>query len=349
VASGCNQVAVIDAKSKLIMRYIPVGDQLNAAGHDIQVSGDGAYAYLSIYSGRYVQKIDTRTDTVTATADLGAAANGAVGNWSIIDLSPLDTALMVSGFTSPGYVVALNTASMQINAHKSIDVVTGGTSDFTYPHGIGSNANWDTFFVALQNGNVVNKYTFNPHYYLKHIPIKGNAAVLTTVPGSTPDPHQIEMAPDHSTYFVTCQNTAEVRVMDAHTDALLDSIPVGAWPQEMATCVSKNYLFVVCMNDASNPNAGQVGSVYVLNLTTHEVITVLRGDFNKPHDIAVDEQDGLLFICSTNLGGTAHHLSTCGGGAPNGWYTVYDLNTLQPADKKRYEALPNAYALAPRF
>jgi len=347
MSSGCNQVAVIDAKSKLVMRYIPVGDGLDYAGHDIQVSADGMNAYLSLYSGSYVQKISTLTDTVVATANVGSVASGGTGgNWSVINLSPDASELMVSGWTTPGYIVSLNTATMQIIANKSVDVFTGGTASFQYPHGLGGNATWDTFFAALQYGNVINKFSFTPTYHLKQIPIKGNQAVLSTT-STSPDPHQIEMSPDYSKYFVTCQNSNEVRVMDTHTDALLDSIPVGKYPQEMAISRSKGYLFVACMRDDQNLTAGAIGSVYVIDINTLQVVKKLYGFFNQPHDVCVDEQDGLIFICSTNQGGVAHHISTCGGA--NGWYSVYDLNTLLPADNKVYEVLSFPYALANRF
>ncbi len=347
MSTACNQVAVIDAQSKLVMRYITVGDNENPVPHDVEVSHDGNFAYVSLYSGSYVQKIDTRTDTVVSTANLNSAVpSGSVGFWSIINLSPSDTALMVTGWTSPGYVVTLNTASMTINEKMSIDVNSGGTSSFLYPHGVASNATFDTFFVALQKGNVVNKFSFpSTGFYLKQVPIKGTQAIVTSNP-TTPDPHQLEMLPDHSRYFVTCQTSNEVRVMDAYSDVILDSIPVGAYPQEMAISTSKGYLFVACMLDKSNPTPGSTGSVYVIDYTTHKVVTTLYGDFSQPHDIAVDEQDGLVFICSTNQGGTSHHSPLCGG--VNGWYTVYDLNTLKP-DNKRYEVLAFPYTLSTRF
>jgi hypothetical protein len=108
---------------------------------------------------------------------------------------------------------------------------------------------------------------------------------------------------------------------------------------------SRNELFVVCMNDPGNPIPGDVGSVYVINLTTLNVDTILYGDFSVPHDVAVDEQDGLLFIVSTNFGGSAHHSTLCG--VP-GWYTVFDLKTLK-ADPRRFELTNDPYAISTRF
>ncbi len=347
---GCDLVAVIDAKSRLIMRYIPIGDASDKAPHDVEVSADGIYAYVNFYNGSYVQKIDTRKDTVVSTVNLGSVvAGGTGGAWSVISLSPMDTALMVSGYMPNGYVVTINTGTMQINPNLSVDIFSGGTDKFVYPHGLAGNAAFDTFYATLQLGNVVNKFTFKPVFWYKYVSLN-NSSPVTTNNATTPDPHQIEMSPDYSRYFVTCQNTNEVRVMDTYMDTLITVIPVGTFPQEMDISTSKNYLFVACMEDVANPRPGCHGSVYVIDIGNLQVVKKIYGDFYQPHDIAVDEQDGLVFIPSRNAnpaGPAPHHATACNGRA--GWYSVYDLNTLEPADNKRYDATVDPYAISARF
>ena len=354
VNQGCDLIAVIDAKSKLVMRYIPVGmDGGNPQSpHDVVVSSDGLYAYTSLYLGSYVQKIDTRIDTVISNVNLGSVALGGGGSWSIIYLSPEDTSFMVTGWQSDGNVVAVNTSAMTVNEHLSVDNYTGGTSYFTYPHGITGNATYDTFFVALQYGNVVVKYTFNGSFWYKYVSINGQPPSVSNNANDTtdPNPHFLLMSPDNSRYFVTCQSTNQVVVMDAHTDTVIASIPVGTFPQEMDISPSRNYLFVTCQEDASNPQVGRHGSVYVINYNTLQVVTVLYGDFYQPHGITVDEQDGFVFVPSRNVnpnGPAPHHTSACGG--RDGWYSVYNLNTLQPADNNRYEVTADPYSSAVRF
>jgi len=344
---GCDVVAVIDGQTKLVMRYIPVGGGLDeAAPHDVSISSDGMYAYVPLYAGSWVQKIDTRIDTVIATANLGLVAeNGTGGYWSIAMISPLDTAVMVSGWWSPGYVVTFNTTTMQVDPKSSIDVYSGGTQLFPYPHGLESNEAFDTFYTTLDYGNVVNKFWFKPSFGYEYISVNGSPTVITSNP-TTPDPHQIQMSPDNSKYFVTCQNTNVVSVMDRHTDSLITMIPVGAYPQEMDVSTSSNYLFVACMDDATNPQANCIGSVYVIDMTTLQVVKVLYGNFYEPHDIAVDEQDGFLYIASRNYTGTSHHSSVCGN---IGWYSVYNLSTLEPADGKQYYVTTDPYVINARF
>lgn len=352
---GCDLVAVIDAQSRLVMRYIPVGTNAGQteSPHDIKVDRDGRYAYVSLYGGTYVQQIDTRTDTVIASANLASSALGGSGQWNILYLSPVSSSLMVSGLVANGYVVNVNTTSMQVNPSLTVDINTGGTDVFRNPHGLGSNATFDTFYTTLQYGNVVTKYWFTGgvlHY--KYVSINGKPPVPTiTATGSNPDPHQLTMAPGYDRYFVTCQSTNEVRIMDALTDVVLDSIPVGTYPQEMTLAPSKNYLFVTCTEDASNPLPGRSGSVYVIDYTPPaHIVKVLYGDFYQPHGVAVDEQNGLIYIPSRNanpLGPAPHHATACGGRA--GWYSVYNLNTLEPADSKRYQVTVDPYTIVTRF
>ncbi len=114
VNQGCDLVAVIDAKSRVVMRYIPVGmNSTQIEGpHDVVISSDGIYAYVSLYNGNYVQKLDTRTDTVISNVNVGGVVlGGSGGAWSIINLSPNDTSFIVSGWQTNGNVVAVNTGA----------------------------------------------------------------------------------------------------------------------------------------------------------------------------------------------------------------------------------------------
>ncbi len=341
---GCNLIAVIDAKSRLVMRYIPVGSPTDQTPHVIRASQDGRFAYVPFYNGGILQKLDMQTDTVATTLNIAGFATGGVGNWSSMVLSPLDTALLVSGWINNGCIVAINTNNMQRIARKSIDLLSGITSLFPFPHGVAANITFDTFYATLQHNLI--RYAFNSSGVLSYHKI-------ISAPGA---PHEIEMVPDHSKYFVTCPRSAaepsckQVRVYDAHTDTLLRSWEVGTEPKEMALAPSRNLLFVTCMEDGSNPQVNRRGSVYVFNYSTLTLETILYGDFFQPHGIAVDEQNGLVFIPSRNAdpAGPAPHHSTSCSGRP-GWYSVYNLNTLQPADNKRYDVPSDPYSIATRF
>ena len=54
---GCDMVAVIDAQTKVVMRYIEVGKTPAIENpHCVRVSSDGRFAYVSFLGGDYIQK-----------------------------------------------------------------------------------------------------------------------------------------------------------------------------------------------------------------------------------------------------------------------------------------------------
>lgn len=339
---GCDLLAVIDVQKNVVMRYIEIGANpaANESPHCVRVSGDGQFAYVSFLNGNYIQKIDTRTDKVVGAANLGP------GSWNILFPSPDNSSLATTDWQSNGQIVFVNTGTMQ-----TIPGLTGsGSGVFVYPHGITSNSAFDTLFITGQYGNVIYKYA--PHIpWYNMISLNSSPAAATTAGDNTsPNPHEILMSPDGSRYFVSCQGTNEVRVMDAHKDTLIAVIPVGTFPQELAMSSTLPYLFVSCMEDAANPLPGRKGSVHVINYNTLQPVQTLYGDFYQPHGIAVDDRDGLVYIASTNAnpnGPAPHHATACAGRA--GWYTVYNINTLKPLNSNRYEVTVMPYSAAPRF
>jgi DNA-binding beta-propeller fold protein YncE len=344
---GCDLIAVIDGEKNVVMRYIPVGvsNGIIESPHCIRVSSDGAYAYVSLMNGDRIQKIDTRTDELVSTMNVGTIGGGSGGSWNIVHLAADDTTLIATNWRSNGCVALGNANTMQ--PYYSLSACG---SSFVYPHGITANATHDTIFVTAQYGNVIYKYSPQIPYY-KQISLNGNPPQTTGSSDNTsPNPHEIIMSPGGTRYFVTCQGTNEVRVMDARKDTLIATIPVGTFPQEVVMSHSKPYLFVTCTEDAANPSPGRKGSVYVINYNTLEVVSILYGDFYQPHAIAVDDPGGKIYVVSTNASPTGpapHHATACSGRA--GWYTIYDLNTLQPYNSRRYQVTVLPYAAAARF
>ena len=326
---GCDLLAVVDAQSKLIMRYIPIGAQLGTINspHCVRVSPDGAYAYVAFYSSPYIQKIDTKTDTVVASLNLGANTD----SWSLLHVSPDGNNLLVTNYIANGSVKKV-----------SNDMVTNTSygGGFTNPHGIANNPTFDTFFVTSQYGNVIYKFS---QFKLSRVTLDGKAPAFT---GSVyQDPHEIMMTPNYSKYFVTCQYSNEVRVMDALTDTLIKTIAVGTYPQEIAVSLSKHCMFITCKEDVSS-YTGFLGSVYAIDYNTYAT-TRIDGKFYRPHGITVDDKNGVLYIVSSNANGIAsHHATACGG---DGWYNVYDLNTLTPINNTRYETTNMPYSADTRF
>ena len=288
----------------------------------------GRYAYVSFTFGQIIQKIDTRTDAIVGAADLGSAS----AQWNILHVSDDGSQLLVTGLI--GSVAKLiRTSDMSV-------ISTNNNSKLIFPHGIASNVSFDTFYITCQTGNRVYKATADG--YVKVISIDSDPPSGN----SSRDPHEIMMTPDGNKYFLTCQASNEVRVMDAHADTLMYVFSVPTYPQELAMSVTQPYMYVTCMEDSLS--ATSKGAVVVINYNTMQIVKTISGDFWQPHGVTVDEQRGLLFVASRNFtnGVAPHHSSNCGG--RNGWYNVYNTTTWQRLGGD-YEAMPDCYSLDSRF
>jgi DNA-binding beta-propeller fold protein YncE len=334
---GCDLLSVIDAERKVIMRNIRLGkDASIETPHCVRVSKDGRYAYVSFTNGLYVQKIDTRTDQVVGEVKLSEPFESA--QWNVLHISDDGSKFIVSDLAR-GNLKIVNTADMTI-------VTDFGPGTFAHPHGIESNTAFDTFYVTGQFGNTVYKVTTTGSP--KSISVDGEPANNSE---SGPNLHEIMMTPDHSKYFLTCENTNEVRVMDAYGDTLIHNFSgLPAKPQELAISKVQPYIFVTCMEDAATPVANARGAVVVINYTTMQIVKVLYGDFYQPHAVTVDDDRQVLYVASANIlttGPAPHHVSECAG--RNGWYSIYDINTWAPVRRIRYETSVAPYSADIRF
>lgn len=299
--------------------------------HCVRFTADGRYAYVTFTSGEYLQQIDVAADKVINSLYLGP------GSWNLFKLSPDGTKMLVCDFNG-GVIKYVDLQHMKI-----LDQYDG----FANPHGIASTPNFDTFFITGQVGNTVYRLVIK-----NGIGLSKEFSIDNQEPNIKPsyDPHEIIMSPDYSKYFLTCQTSNEVRVMDAHTNQLLKVIPVGTFPQEFALSHVKPYLFVSCQEEVTAEFPGYRGAVYVINYNTMELVARIPGPFFQIHGLTVDDQRGLLYIASRNVrsdGPAPHHTSECGG--RNGYYNVYDINTFQSYNGKRYESSVDPYSADIRF
>ena len=329
---GCDLIASVDAQSFQVMRQINIGKTpAIESAHCVRFGPDGKYAYVGFLAGSWIQKIDAGTDEVIDGVQVG------MGQWNILHPSADGKELIAADFVN-GLLKIIRTEDMAI-----IQTINGNGL-FKSPHGIASNLAFDTFYVTGQSGNTVYKISRDEEYYEE---VSIDNAPANSNPG-TRDPHEILMSPDHSKYFVTCQASNEVRVMDAHSNQLLAAIPVGTFPQELTLSRTRPYVFASCMEDKVIPF--YKGSVYAINYNTLQVEKVIAGEFYQPHGVTVDDVNGLLFIASANVdtsGVAPHHVSDCAG--RNGWFSVYDLNTLAPKTTRRYEVTVYPYSIDTRF
>lgn len=330
IHQGCDMVAVIDVAKHVVMRYVSVGNKpFPESAYYTIVSPDGRYAYVSFWFATEVYKIDTYTDKVAAIYTLNNKF------WSAMTISGDGQQLVLTNGDDYGLAI-INTVSGQVQYQAN----TG----FAAPHGITANAAFNTFYVTSLFGNTIYKYTNGNTDTI----LLDNMPATTRKGNNTPDPYTIRMSPDGSKYFVSCGGTNDVRVFNTGNDSLLKVIPVGTMPQHISASKSRPYLFVPCMEDAS---AGIFkGSVYVIDYNTLEIVNIIKGSLYQPHTVAVNDRDNTFYIFSRNQnydGPAPHHSGPCSG--RNGYYQVYDMNTLMPANGRRYEVLVDPYVSAIRF
>jgi len=307
---GCDEVTVLDAETMLAMRYVKVGNSNNTEGpHMVKVAPNNQFWCASYIAGIYFQKFSTENNTLLGQANIGS------GSWNTFVISSDSKKAYVIDWSGNGKIAIVNLDNM------TAQVLSGG---FTYPHGSGLNATDDTLYVTAQTGNFIYKIPVNDFSSLEQISMNSNPASSS----SSLNIHEIAFSPDDSKYFVTCQTTNQIRVIQKSNDSLLSVIPVGVFPQEMGVSSAFPYLFVSCTED-NVTFPGKTGSIYVINYQTNSVVASIYAG-HQSHGIAVDDENKRVYITNRNVstGGPApHHSALCTG--RNGYITVIDMNTLQ--------------------
>ena len=318
---GCDVVTVIDQETGIPMRYIPVGaDFAIESPHGIRLSPDGQYWYVCFSSGRYLEKYRTSDDSFVGRILLGANSSAAFGSWNTFAITPDSRHAFVIDWSTTGRIAWVDLEAMQFNLLYQ-------SSAFVQTHGSLISPDGNSLFVTTTSGNFIYKFDItdptSPSW--DQIIIDGVSTFPSNV--SSENGHEVVFTPDGTKYFVTCSGTNFVRAFDAATDALIATIPVGVYPQEMAIATNSPYLYITCMEDTTT-FPGKRGSVYVINWETNSVVeSIYTG--HQPHGIALDEDKQIVFVANRNVvsGGPApHHASVCGG--RNGYVSFIDM-TMQ--------------------
>lgn len=334
---GCDVVAVFDRTTGILMRYIDVGAKAGTESpHNIKMSPDKKYWYVIFTNGTIIQKYDASTDTYVGSATIGS------GNWNTFTVSNDGTKGFAVDWSANGKVAYVDLKNM------SLIQTWSGTMLFEYPHGSAINATDDTLYLTGQSGNFIYK-----------VPVADPSSTIqvslqTGMPPSTTaslNIHELIFNPDHSKYFVTCQFSNEVRIVNTKNDSVLKVIPTGNSPVEMSLSPSNGYLFVTCMEDTVFNPPGR-GCVSIINYNTNTFIKNIYTGY-QPHGIVVDETNNLVYVGNRNInpnGPAPHHVFFCGG--RNGYVTYIDLTTLTMKklglNDKRTEVSVDPYSMTIR-
>ncbi|HUM47962.1 MAG TPA: YncE family protein, partial [Chitinophagales bacterium] len=315
---GCDLVTVFDTKTLLAMRCIDIGALSGIeVPHQLKVSPDGQYWYACFVQGTVLQKYRTSDDSFVGQIEIGP------GNWNTMAISSDGTKAFVVDWDDEGKIAYVDLENLKFNQYYQ------GSGLFFGPHGSWLNNAFTTLYVTAQYGNFIYKIDItNPSFPVIDQVVLKPGQQPNTIQG-TLDPHELMLSNDESKYFVTCEASDEVRVMDANTDTLIAIIPVGNYPVEMAMSKTHPYLFVTCMEDPCSEPVCK-GSVYVIDYNTLTVVKVLQSGLFEPHGVAVDDGEGIVIVSNRNVnpsGPAPHHVSDCGG--RNGYMKFIDLNTLE--------------------
>ncbi len=338
---GCDAVCSIDAATDLQMRYIPVGASASIeSAHNIKISPDGQYWYCSFTAGRYLEKHRCTDDAFVARILLGPSDSAAVGNWNTLSISPDSRYAYVVDWSPNGRVARIDLQTNQwLQTYQ-------GSGLFNQPHGSAVSPDGNYLYLTCLNGNFVYRVDLS----LPQLPsidqeiIDGSAVALNN---NSENSHDILFSPDGTKYFVTCQHSNVIRVMDYTVDpnVLIATIPVGVYPQEMAisTDPATPYLYVTCMEDTST-YPGTRGSVAIINYQTNTFVTSVNSGY-QPHGIAVDDDRKMVIVSNRNavVGGPApHHSTSCVG--RNGYFSIINMNTNTLLSGSKTELIVDPYS-----
>ncbi len=315
VNQGCDLVTVFDAKSKLIMRCIDVGNRPTVeAPHDMYISPDGKNLYVSFYANSIFQKFRTSDDLKVGELDLNDQS------WHSMSISGDSKYALVSHLDGNGKVALIDLVNMKIK------VMYQGSQIFVYPHGIALNYDATLAYITSQQGNFIYRVSMTD-------PINPDIQKVTLNPGDIPynngiyKPYSVAFSSDYSKYYVTCQGTNELRIFKTENDSLLHVINTTGVPQLMSFSEKNPYLYIPCMKDTANLSTQS--SVNVINLNTNQLIASINTG-NQPRSCVVDDDNNCVWVANRNISGTGwapHHTTACAG--RNGYVTMIDQNTLQ--------------------
>lgn len=329
---GCDLVTVFDTQSKLIMRTINVGNSLQTeAPHDMIISPDGQYIYLSFYAGNLFQKFRTSDNSKVSEVTLSDYS------WHSIDISGDSKVGITTHLSGNGKATLIDIENMKI-----IETYQG-SGLLIYPHGCALNYDASMVYITSQQGNYIYKINLSD----THNP---DINTIMLQPGTMPasngvyKPYTIKYFPDYSKYAVTCQGTNELRVFDAANDSLLRIIKTTGVPQLMSFSNRFPYLFVSCMEDSAN--AQTASRVNVINYNTLQLVSAIFTGY-QPRGIAVDDDNNCVWVANRNIspvGWAPHHTTLCNGN--NGYITIIDMQSLKLIPEWKAEVSVDPYCIA---
>ncbi|MFE3887214.1 IPT/TIG domain-containing protein [Streptomyces lydicus] len=225
----------------------------------LEITPDGAFAYVADNGGNTVSVIDTATNLVTATV---TGLNG-----------PIDVAITPDG----NFVYVTNGSSNTVSViDTSTNTITGAPITVgSSPFEIDITPDGAFAYVANHGSGTVSV-----------IDTSTNLSIATITVGSSPN--GVAVSPDGLTVYVTNSGSGSVSVIDTATNLVTATVGVGSTPIGVVFTPDGNFAYVA--NNGSN-------TVSVIDTTTGppSVVTTING-FATPAGAAVNPDGTLVFV-----------------------------------------------------
>lgn len=319
----CDVVSVIDLDSKLLMRYIDVGNKSSQEFPEcIKVSPDKKNWYVSFFApSTFIQKFDAANDMLVSEIPLGQ------GVWTSYTITSDSRCAYIVDNSAIGKIVFTD-----LNKKKTELIYTFNDS-LIYPRGIVLDEQLHKLYVGSSTGNYIYSIDLSDNLkpLMKQIVIDKSGQPQNN---STLDPSNLLIA--GGLCYIACKGTNRICVVNMKNDSLLTTIELPAIPQQMDYSPQYRKLFVVCPDDSST-FPGYRGAVIAIDINNNQITGNIKSGY-QPYALSVDDKTGILTVANANLnsnGPTPHHVSGCGG--RNGNVSFIDLKTMQVIKNKTFE------------
>ena len=231
----------------------------------ISIAGAAPYAYITNSVSNNVSVIDTATNQVTATVNVGSYPYG-------VAISPDGTKVYVANSDNPGIVSVISTITNQVVATVPVG---------QYPYGVA---------VTPRGTKVYVTEGYDPGQ-VSVIDTVTNQVAATVNVGKAPT--GIAVTPDGTKVYVANGGNSNVSVINTATDQVIATVSVGNAPQGVAISPDGTKVYVANNKD---------GTVSVIDTTTNTVTTVNVGKY--PNGVAVTPDGTKVYVANSNYGGS---------------------------------------------